>query len=101
MVGTDEIRGEIKNKDNKWKKYLTTRRAEDYDVYKRKSNEVKIAVRETEEKSWTQNDSLLRYTMLNIMNKEGNTITEEDKIMERWRGYFEPIRQRKRKTNKK
>ena len=89
------------------------KKEEDYEEYKEKRNEIKTEVKKAKQESWArfgkkmtgnyrENQKLFygtlkqmrkkkEYNMMNIKDKEGNIITEEDRIMERWKQYFEEL----------
>lgn len=103
----------VKEKKRHGKEIQIQKRSEDYERYKEKRKEVKIAVKEAKKDSWVKfgqkmNDNFkdnqklfygtlkqLRkkkeYNMINIKDKDGKIITDEDKIMERWRQHFSEL----------
>lgn len=110
---TENIKVAIKDKKKKWIKYLQTRNQIDYGEYKQQRVYVKQVIKEEKEKSWkkfgekmknayTDNQKLFFGTLknmrqkkteitINIKDKNGNVIGEEEKIMERWREYFKEL----------
>lgn len=108
-----DIKTKIKEKKYAWERYLNTKKTEDYEEYKVKRIEVKKVIKKAKEESWIkfgekmtehfrENQKLFygtlkqlrkkrEYNMMNIKGKDGNIITEEDQIMERWRQYFEEL----------
>lgn len=108
-----DLKRKIKEKKDKWKKYLVTRRKEDYEEYKNCRQQVKIKVKEAKKESWkefgesmrdnyTENQKLFygtlkqlrntkTFTMKNIKDKNGKVLTEEKDILERWKQYFKDL----------
>jgi hypothetical protein len=111
----EEIKKQIKKKKTKWEIYLNTRTRESYMSYKRQREVVKNLVIEAKKKSWedfgrkmeknkNENQKLFYRVLKNlktakqeqpiinsIKTKEGEVLTEEHKIMERWKEHFEEL----------
>lgn len=110
---TPELQQKIKDKKQKWRKYLRSQQEEDYDSYKISNREVKLAVKEAKKQSWaefgekmkeqySENQKLFYGTLkqirrkktprlVNIKDKKGNILTDEKDIMDRWKQYFEEL----------
>lgn len=108
-----EIKNLIKQKKEKWKTYLQSKDPEDYEEYKVSRKIVSKKVKEEKEKAWIdfgkkmeraykENQKLFygtikqmrkkkHATLKNIKDENGKIITHEDKIMERWKQYFQKL----------
>ena len=102
---TSDIQQKVKEKKVKWKKYLQTGSEDDYKIYKLARTEVKLIIKKEKGKLWeefglrmknnySENQKLFYSTLKqlrakkqvqlkNIKDKEGNIITEDNKIMQR------------------
>ncbi|XP_008486482.1 uncharacterized protein LOC103523195, partial [Diaphorina citri] len=105
-----ELKRVVKEKKIAWKKYLTTKTQSDYATYKEKRSAAKNAVLIAKSKSWKdfgdkmegayKDNRKLFYRIIKrlrtdkecplkfVKDKEGNLLTREEEIMERWRQYF-------------
>lgn len=110
---TEEIKEKVKQKKENWRKYLQTKQKEDYDKYKDKRKEVKDEVKKAKQEEWVKFGEKMRdnykenhklfYSTLkqlrqkrtnplkNIRNEQGEIVTKEENIMERWRRHFEEV----------
>jgi inorganic pyrophosphatase/exopolyphosphatase len=110
-----KLRNKLRRKKTKWEIYLNTRTRESYTSYKRQREVVKNLVIEAKKKSWedfgrkmeknkNENQKLFYRVLKNlktakqeqpiinsIKTKEGEVLTEEHKIMERWKEHFEEL----------
>ena len=109
----DDIKLAIKDKKCAYRKWLQSRREEDYKVSKEKSKIVAKMVREAKKKSWEQFGELIekagqeggkmfwstmkslrgqgkKQSMASIKNSEGNIVAEGE-VLERWRDYFDDL----------
>uniref|UniRef100_A0A1Y1JWU5 Reverse transcriptase domain-containing protein n=1 Tax=Photinus pyralis TaxID=7054 RepID=A0A1Y1JWU5_PHOPY len=108
-----EIKDEVKAKKNLWKKYLQNRTEAKYEEYKNQRAKVKNMVKQAKEQSWikfgekmetnSKENQKLFYKVLknmrtgkqkqisSIMDKDGNILTEDDEIMDRWKEYFRDL----------
>ena len=118
-----QLKEHVKIKKCKWKKYLQTHRQEDYDNYKTSRRKVKELVREEKTKSWEEfgnklekdyksNQKLFFKTVkqlrkqkqahiIQIKNRNGENLSEEHEIMNRWREYYETLLSIRTDVNKK
>lgn len=109
----EELNQEIKDKKDKWKRYLQHKTENNYKAYKEQRTKVKIIVKEEKEKSWkrfgekleenSKDNQKLFYKVLKnlrnkkttrtsaIKNKEGNIITENEMVMQRWKEHFQEL----------
>jgi hypothetical protein len=55
----EDLRLEIRNTKEKWRKYLRTNRAEDYSEYKKQRNRIKELVTEAKKKAWEESGKFL------------------------------------------
>lgn len=110
---TNEIKEQVKEKKIAWKKYLSSRSNEDYETYKRKRKTVKTMITEAKKQTWVEfgekmerdskgNQKLFykvmknmrktkNITNVNIKDEAGNILTEEERIMTRWKEYFRKL----------
>lgn len=110
---SDEIKRLVKHKKYLWQKYLASKTDLDYEDYKRQRTVVKNAVLVAKSSSWkdfgekmetaykdnrklfyrilkrlrTDKECLLKF----IKDRNGNLLTTQDEIMERWKQYFEEL----------
>ena len=118
---TTEVQQKVKEKKNKWKRFLQTGAEEDHKIYKLARIEVKNLIKAEKGKSWeefgnkmkenySENQKLFYSTLKqlrqkkqvqlkNIKDKNGNIIIENEKIMERWREYFEDLTEERQNKN--
>lgn len=107
---TDEIKKQVKIKKKSWKQYLATKTEENYKIYKEQRKHVKTLVNSAKREAWeefgekmekdSKNNQKLFYKVLKnlrnekqnvnlgIKNNKGEILTDNNKIMERWREYF-------------
>lgn len=109
----ENIKNEVKKKKKNWRTYLSRRNTENYEIYKRQRLKVKNMIREAKEESWRrfgekmernskENQKLFYKTLKNLRRKKGSQstsikgedgqlLTEERQIMDRWRQHFEDL----------
>src|SRR6185436_2156283 len=51
---SEKVKEEVKKKKQKWKKYLNTKRVEDYEEYKRQRKSTKEEIRKAKESTWEE-----------------------------------------------
>ena len=107
----EELKQIVKEKKDSWKKFLRTGHMEDYTEYIHKRNEAKNAVRKAKEESWNkfgnevennykENKKAFWNTIKNLRGKSGRRIrnirneenkieSQQGKIMEIWKRYYE------------
>jgi hypothetical protein len=78
----EDLRLEVRNKKEKWRKYLRTNRTEDYKEYKEHRNRIKELVTEATKKAWEEFGKFLEgnakekqklfYRVIKNMRKEGD-----------------------------
>jgi uncharacterized protein YukE len=110
---TGEIEKTVKEKKQVWKRYLADRSQENYDRYKQKRTEVKKMIKDSKDKTWIEFGNKLTETfgenqklfysalkqmrkpktnmLKNVKDKNGNTLTNEEDIIDRWREYFKEL----------
>lgn len=108
-----EIKNEVKIKKEKWKDYLRNKTEIKHEIYKEQRRKVNKMVKQAKEKSWIEfgkkmennskeNQKLFYRTLKSvragkatihtpIMDKEGETITDDNQTMNRWKQYFEQL----------
>lgn len=110
----EEIKNIIKTKKNRWRAYLQQRDEESYEKYKIARKTAKEKIKIAKAKEWEEfgtkmekdsrtNQKLFYRVLKNmknkgkklglrqIMDKEGKMITEDNKIMDRWKQYYQDI----------
>ncbi|XP_039287416.1 uncharacterized protein LOC120352044 [Nilaparvata lugens] len=107
---TNEVKIEVQKKKKLWRKYLQSKRQEDYNSYKEQRAIAKNAVKRAKEMSWMEfgrkmesdfggNQKLFSKTLKSmrtekpcllkcIKSEEGTLLTKDEEIMSRWREYF-------------
>lgn len=110
---TDEIKQQVKDKKKKWQQYLSNKNERNYESYKEQRIKVKNIVLESKQKTWKEFGDMLekdsksnqklfyrvlknfrnkkKVNFLTIKNKDGEIITNETKVMERWKEYFQQL----------
>lgn len=110
---TNDIKRQIKIKKKSWTTYLSNRTTNNYEQYKNERKRVKQLVSEAKKKQWIEfgekmetdskgNQKLFYKTLkslrkektpdvTNIKNKNGEMLTEDDEVMNRWREYFQDL----------
>ena len=109
----EEVKAQIKEKKNAWKMYLNNKTTENYELYKQERRKVKEAISVGKQRMWTEfgekmennsknNQKLFYKTLKTMKNKkstekhrirdnQGNILTEDTEIMNRWREYFQEL----------
>lgn len=110
---SEEIKKQVKIKKQKWQEYLRKKTQQSYEEYKAQRIEVKNKVIEAKRKKWEEfgdkmetnskdNQKLFfrviksmrgekRVNSRAIKNEEGDILTEEVEIMNRWKEYFQKL----------
>lgn len=108
-----DIKQAVKTKKDAWLKYINDRNEESLERYKEQRDRVKKLVRESKQRTWTEfgekleqdckgNQKLFYKVLKNlrakkntditaIRNEQGDLITDEQQITERWKQYFEKL----------
>ena len=109
----EEIKTQIKIKKLKWKKYLRNRTQENYDDYKQERIKTKDLVIKNKRQTWEEFGTKIeedskgniklfykalknlrshkQHKFMQLKGRDNKIITEETKIMERWKTYFEEL----------
>lgn len=110
---TQEIQQLVREKKRKWKKYIHSKKNEQYEEYKQIRKRVKEEIVKARRKTWEEfsetiqknfkENSKLFYNVIKnqrkekepqlkqIKDKKGNILREEGQIMSRWQEYFEEL----------
>ncbi|XP_073989088.1 uncharacterized protein [Rhodnius prolixus] len=110
---SDEVKKEVCLKKVLWKQYLQIKDQQSYTLYKEQRRKVKEVIRDAKRETWeqfgkfmeesTQTNQKLFYKILKNMrkgkecpikyinSKDGLLITDQMKIMARWKEYFEEL----------
>lgn len=106
----EEIRNEVRQKKQKWQKYLVSKSRESYHEYKQQRRKVKELIQQAKNRSWEEfgtkmeqdrwgNQKLFYKVLKNarkekpniirqVKGKNNQILTSENEIMERWKEYF-------------
>lgn len=117
----EEVKIEIKKKKEKWKKFLSSKKEEDYGDYKKQRKKVKEVIQKAKTESWEEfgntleknfkeNQKLFYSTLKNekkgnqiilkqLQDKQGKILKENNEIMERWREHFKGLLEEKQNNN--
>ena len=110
---TENIKTAVKAKKVAYKKWLATRSESNRQDYKDKRNAVSKSIKESKKKSWVDFGSFLenagmegrklfwgvvkklrsgkKLNMTNVKDTKGHLVTGKDKVMGRWKEYFEEL----------
>lgn len=119
---TAEIKQKVSEKKNTWKKYIQTKNESNYELYKNKRKEVKQMIKNAKQEEWVKFGNKLRedftgnqklfystlkqlrqkksFILKNIKDKQGNLLTNEEEIMERWKEYFKEMLEHNKEQEK-
>lgn len=108
-----EIKENVRDKKRKWKNYLNTKSEANYLEYKQQRKRVKELILQAKREAWetfgveleenSKKNNKLFYNILKktrrgkdtklpqLKNKEGKILSDSNKIMERWKEYFQEL----------
>ena len=106
----DKVKLKVKEKKEAWRKYLTTKNQEDYELYKIKRKETAKEVKQSKQNQWEifgekleenyrENQKLFwgavkrcrqgnKCQQKHVKNNQGEVVKDQDKILQIWKEYF-------------